>query len=110
MQKEFPNEFNATQFEAELEGHGNDLGELPSSFFKGLRLYLYRNELEKSNGEPSTGQLDFDIADAVRIIEARNLARFAGAQLAEQLEDEGITHILVVNNKAPRALREFLSQ
>lgn len=110
MQGKSQNEFNATQFEAELEGHGNDLGELPGWLFKGLRLYVYRNELEKSNGEPPTGQLEFETAASLRTIQACNRARFAGAQLTDQLKDEGITHVLVENNKAPRALREFISQ
>lgn len=98
------------QFEAELEGHGNDLGELPGWLFKGSRLYVYRYGLEQSTGESSTGQLEFETAASLRIIQACNRARFAGAQITDQLTDEGITHVLVENNKALRALREALSQ
>lgn len=105
MQGKFEHEFDAMQFEAELEGHGNDLGELPGWLFKGSRLYL-----EQSTGESSTGQLEFETAASLRIIQACNRARFAGAQITDQLTDEGITHVLVENNKALRALREALSQ
>lgn len=110
MQGKFEHEFDAMQFEAELEGHGNDLGELPGWLFKGLRLYVYRYGLEQSTGESSTGQLEFETATSLRIIQACNKARFAGAQITDQLTDEGITHVLVENNKALRALREALSQ
>lgn len=110
MQGKFQTEFNATQFEAELEGHGNDLGELPGWLFKGLRLYVYRDRLDKSNCEPFTGQLEFETDASLRIVQACNRARFAGAQISDQLIDEGITHVLIENNKAPRALREAVSQ
>lgn len=110
MQGNFQNEFNATQFEAELEEHGNELGELPGWLFKGLRLYVYRDSFEKSNSEPSTGQLKFETAASLRIIQACNRARFAGAHIIDQLTDESITHVLIENNKAPRALREVVSQ
>lgn len=110
MQGKFEHEFDAMQFEAELEGHGNELGELPGWLFKGLRLYVYRYGLEKSNGESSTGQLEFGTAASLRITQACNRARFAGAQITDQLTDEGITHVLVENNKPLRALREVVSQ
>lgn len=110
MQGKFEHGFDAMQFEAELEGHGNDLGELPGWLFKGLRLYVYGDRHEQSNGEPSTRQLGFETAASLRIIQACNKARFAGAQISDQLTDEGITHVLVENNKAPRALREIISQ
>lgn len=110
MQGKFQNEFNVTQFEAELERHGNDIGELPGWLFKGLRLYVHRNGLDKSNGETFTGPLEFGTAASLRIIQACNRARFAGAQITDQLLDEGITHVIIQNNKAPRALREAISQ
>lgn len=110
MQGKFQNDFNATQFEAELEGHGNDLGELPGWLFKGLRLFVYRDGLDKSNDASFTGQLEFETASSLRIVQACNKASFAGAQITDQLRDEGITHVLVENKKAPRALREVVSQ
>lgn len=109
MQGTFEHDFDAIQFEAELEGNGNDLGELPGWLFKGVRLYVYRYGLEQSTGESSTG-LEFETAASLRVIQACNRARFAGAQITDQLTDEGITHVLVENNKALRALREAVSQ
>lgn len=110
MQGKFENEFDAMQFEADLQKHGNDLGELAGWLFKGLRLYVYRYRLEQSSGELSTRQQEFETAASLRMIQACNRARFAGAQITDQLTDPGITHVLVETNKAPRALREALSQ
>jgi DNA ligase 4 len=92
----------AEQFLDELRNHNH---EVKGWLFTGLRIYLDFGI--KPNGERSA--LDFDEQD-LRIKLASNLARFAGAKLVEDLEDESITHV-VIGADSPRlgTVREEIS-
>lgn len=92
MPAKFEQSFSARDFKAELEEHGNELGELRGWMFEGLLLY-------------SDQQLAND-----RMKQACDTARFAGARLTDDLE-EGITHVLVGEDKSTtRTLRQRTSE
>jgi DNA ligase 4 len=80
----------AEQFLDELRDHDHDMGEIKGWLFRGLRIYL---DVENNpNGDNSTLELG---AQYLRMKLASNLARFAGAELVEDLEDESITHAVI---------------
>jgi DNA ligase-4 len=86
----------AEQFLNELRDHNNVLSEVKGWLFRGLRIYL--DSGIKSNGEKPP--FEIGVQD-LRIKLASNLARFAGAELVEDLEDESITHV-VIGADSPR--------
>jgi DNA ligase-4 len=86
----------AEQFLDELRDHDHDMSDVKGWLFRGLR--IYSDFGIRSNGEKSS--LDFGGQD-LRIKLASNLARFAGAEPVEDLEDESITHV-VIGADSPR--------
>lgn len=109
MPRKFELAFNAAEFRAEFDEHDRDLGQLPGWMFEGLQLYVDQPERDDSSGISSTEQKALDTLD-LRTKQACNTAKFAGATFTGRLTDEGITHVLVRTDKAPRALREILLQ
>ncbi len=86
----------AAQFLDELRSHNHDINEVKGWLFRGLRIYSdlgIKSSVEKYSLEFGKQEL--------RIKLASNLARFAGAELVEDLEDESITHI-VIGADSPR--------
>lgn len=109
MPKKFEHAFTAAEFRTELEGHNHDLGLLPGWMFEGLLLYIVGSEHDTLEGTSSSEQKPLEGA-AFRMKQACNTAKFAGARITTSLADEGITHIVVGTDKAPRALREKISR
>lgn len=89
-------------FKAELEEHGNELGELPGCMFEGLILYTDRQ---------LGNDLSLTVKDSnFRMKQACDTARFAGARLTNDLK-EGITHVLAGEDKsATRVTRQKTSE
>lgn len=108
MPQKLDNDFDAATFETELEEHDQSLGELPGWIFKGLVLHIYQHRSDRINVPSSTGQEGLD--PTLRMNQACNTARFAGANFTDDLTDKGITHVLVETHRAPRALREVISR
>lgn len=103
MIDKFENAFNPQEFRSELVEHNHDLGELPGWMFEGLLLYA------DWTGIPMHHRLG-DGLD-LRTKQAMNTAKFAGAEIAHDLEDKGITHVIVGNEKAQLGnLRAILSR
>jgi len=89
MPTTFERSFDAAGFRNELDGHQQELGELPAWIFEGLSIYAH-NQSQAMNGGTPLLQKD----PAFSIKQASNLARFAGARVTHDLK-EGITHVLV---------------
>ncbi len=111
MPSKFEHTFSPSGFRTELAEHDHDLADLPGSMFEGLLLYAGYQTSNKSNGAtPVTqpralGESEFRMENAVKI------ARFAGAEITTDLADEGITHVLVGNDKNQmKILREKFSR
>ena len=103
--------FSASEFKAELGLHGNELGELPGWMFEGLLLYASEVDHPQTNSASDVSQQKIITAFGLRMKQACNTARFAGAQMTKDLADKGITHVLIGEDRAEiRALREKLSQ
>ncbi|KAI4126082.1 MAG: hypothetical protein LQ338_003944 [Usnochroma carphineum] len=80
---------------AALEEHNRDHGILPGWLFAGLVLYFDMSPVHLSNGrqvdagDKKTSSLDPEMKQICSI------ARFAGAQVADHLQMEGITHVVM---------------
>lgn len=97
MPAKFEHSFSAKELKSQLEEHGTDLGELPGWMFEGLLLYTDQ-QLAKDASLTDKGP-DF------RMKQACDTARFAGARLTNDLEED-ITHVLVgADRRTTRALR-----
>jgi DNA ligase 4 len=90
MGKRASTQQGAEQFLNELRDHNHVLSEVKGWLFRGLR--IYSDFGIKSNGEKPPFEIG---AQDLRIKLASNLARFAGAELVEDLEDESITHVVI---------------
>ena len=101
MPAKYEHSFCAQDFKGELEEHGNVLGELPGWMFEGLLLYTDRqlaNPASVTDKDPN-----------LRMKQACDTARFAGARLTDDLQ-EGVTHVLVGQDRSSTtALRQKTS-
>lgn len=87
-----------------------DFDELPGWLFKGLilhRIQSNHSELEDSIFLETQQTLT---AHELRIDQACNTARFAGAEFVENFNSDRITHIVVNNNKSAKSIREKISR
>ena len=111
MPNKFEHTFNSSRFKTELADHDHDLGILPGCMFEGVLLYADYQDSSESNGA-GNGVLPQALeAPGFRMKQAINTAKFAGADFATDLVVEGITHVLVGNDKSRlRTLREELSR
>ena len=102
--------FDATRVKAELEAHDHKLGLSIGWMFEGLSLYIDRpqhvpTDLLNGEGPAPTTPLD------LRLQMASNAARFASARLADDLEDETITHVVVGDDRSRvRSIRETIAR
>lgn len=103
-------QFDASRLRAELGAHGHDLEHSIGSMFEGLYIYIDRpkhasTDILKQERPSSTAPLD------LRLRMASNTARFAGARLAEGLNDENITHVAIGEDRSRlRSIRETISR
>lgn len=74
--------FNKHQFLSRLEEQGHDFGGLKGHLFKGLYVYFALSK-------------DLDLVTALKM---KNWIRFGGGRLAEHLDDESLTHVVVLAN------------
>lgn len=109
MPRNFEQAFNATEFRSELDNHDHGFGQMPGWMFEGLLLFIDQPKRGSSDGTLSAKQKTFDGLD-LRMKQACNTARFAGATFTQILADEGITHVLARTDKASKVLRETLSR
>jgi len=102
-------DFDAAEFRDQMENHGHGLGELPGWMFGNLLLYMDNGSNTPANGLPSEQSVSFRLA-ALRFLQASNTARFSGAKITADITDEGITHVVVGEDRDRlRGLRERLS-
>ena len=103
MPNKIDHKVDPSAFRSELQDRGHNLGDLWGCMFEGQLIYV-----DFSN---TADQTRLDQIDAMfRVKQACNIARFAGAQLTNELKD-GVTHILVGNNQDPsRNLRRTVSR
>lgn len=95
--------FDPSAFKSELEDRGHNLGDLWGCMFEGRLIYV-----DYSDADDPTRVIQRDTV--FRVKQACNIARFAGAQLTNELK-EGVTHILVGNDQDhSRTLRRTVSR
>lgn len=98
------------RLKAELGVHDHDFGFSICWMFKGLSIYIDRSQHASTdilNGEAPGPMAPLGL----RLHMASNTARFAGAKLVENLEDEKITHVAVGDNRSRlRSIRESVSR
>ena len=105
MPSKFERRLNAPTFRSELRKDDDDLGELEAGWmFEGLVIYPDVNDINGHYPEPITQN-----SPDLRMIQACNIARFAGAQIANDLR-RGVTHVLVGGDRSRHAaLRQTVS-
>jgi DNA ligase-4 len=110
MAHESEHDFNAIEFKTQIERHGHDLGMLPGWMFESLVLYMDMGSTAPSADKLS--ELPKPIQPiALRFAQASYIARFAGARTTVDITDEGITHIVVGEDRSRlTGLREIVSR
>ena len=103
MPNKLDHDFDPSAFKRKLEERGSSLRDHWGCMFEGQRLYV--DHLDAYD------QSRVNQRDAVfRLKQACNIARFAGAQLTDELK-EGDTHIIVGDDQdRTRTLRRTLSR
>ena len=103
MPNKLDHNFDPSAFRSELQDRGSNLKGLWGCMFEGRLIYV--DHLE-ADDEIRMNQR----ATVFRVKQACNIARFAGAQLTNELK-EGVTHVLVGNDQDDnRTLRRTLSR
>ena len=111
MPDKYEHTFSSGQFKTELADHGHDLGELPGWMFLGLLLYADYQDSYISNGSVPVTQAVESGESKLRMKQALTTAKFAGAEFTTDLSAEGITHVLIGNDKSrAKTLRELISK
>ena len=97
-------------FRSELQEHDHDLGQLPGWMFEGLLLFVILPDYtEFHNHSLSKPQPNFKTLE-LRMSRACNIARFAGADLTADLNDDNVTHVIVGEGANTRAVRQKISR
>ena len=87
-------------FRDQLGQHDHDFGALPGWMFEGTFLYADFLEVNDENRERLPGERHDEFAPSqIRMKQACNIARFAGARFTEDFEDENLTHLLVCDDR-----------
>ena len=100
----------STDFRAELREHDHDLGQPPGWMFEGLLLLVVHSDHAEphnrstSNSNPPSKSFD------LKMKRACNIARFAGAELTADMNDDAVTHVIVGAEANTRALRQRMSR
>ncbi|KAL8768931.1 MAG: hypothetical protein Q9209_004986 [Squamulea sp. 1 TL-2023] len=85
---------------ADLEEHAHDLRSLPGWLFKDLFMYFDMDMEMLPDGEDTAVSIaDKSIAIHLELEQASRIARFAGARVAGNLQENGITHVVVDKDK-----------
>ncbi|KAL8735952.1 MAG: hypothetical protein Q9166_000514 [cf. Caloplaca sp. 2 TL-2023] len=103
---------NPNAIRADLAEHAHDLQNLPGWLFKGLLIYLDRNEELLSDGY-AMAEVAAEKLTAVssEMQQAWRTARFAGARIADRFQEDDITHVVVGKDKDRlKSIRQKLSR
>lgn len=99
--------FNARQLRTELEQHGQKLDNVPGWMFEDLVLFADTSHAEENGQDVEKHAIT---ASRLRVLQACNTARFAGARVTDQIDDELITHVVVEDqSNRVKYFREQLS-
>ena len=105
LPSKFERDFDVSSFKSELLENDHDLENLPGWMFEGLLIYT-----DSSSANGCGARSTIQSVDDLRISQAANLARFAGAQMTGELQ-RGVTHVLVGEDLGQhKALRQKVSQ
>lgn len=84
------------------------LGHLPGWMMEGLIIYIDKVDKEQRRSAPEENAVQ---ALLQRLMQASNIARFAGAELVDNLENEKTTHIIVdTGRERGTAIRRQISR
>lgn len=101
MPSKLEGDCTGSSFKSKLLEDDEELRNLPGWMFEGLMIYI-----DSSSAKVHGTQTTPEGSDDLRMIQACNLARFAGARLLEELQP-GVTHVLVgTDRKRHKALRQ----
>ncbi len=96
----------------DLEEHTQDLQSLPGWLFKDVLIYFDNAEEILSNGHDimkstANGSMELDLD----LKQARTTARFSGARVADHLQEDGLTHVVIGKEKSRlSSIRQKLSR
>ena len=96
MPNKLDHNFDPSAFRSELQDRGSNLRDHWGCMFEGRLIYV-DHPIADDQMRVNQGDTDF------RVKQACNTARFAGAQLTNELK-EGVTHILVGNDQDHSAI------
>jgi DNA ligase 4 len=98
--------FDVPQFLEDLHNHDHDMSEVRGWLFRGVRAFV-----DSSHDWPEEKASSHMSASDLRMRLASNLIRFAGGKVVADLEDEGVTHV-VVDASSPKLhlLRKEISE
>ncbi|KAL8683759.1 MAG: hypothetical protein Q9186_000245 [Xanthomendoza sp. 1 TL-2023] len=92
--------------------HAHDLWSLPGWLFKDLRIYFDSGQEILPNGHDAVDFVSPTAAAGMHDMQqARRIARFANARVAEQLHEDGVSHVVVGKDDKDRlkSIRQTLS-
>lgn len=107
--------FNVHHLREQLEEHHHGLGEVPGWMFEGLLIYAdlpeYSKQIDDMVEDTSANDQDErTVAASLRMRQACNIARFAGASFTKDFEDANTTHVLVSDDRSRvKVLRKAIS-
>ena len=108
MPQKYDHLSSAKHFRKELEEHNHDLGELPGWMFEDLVLY-FDSPSSMQNG--ATTQNGIIPPAELRMKQASNTARIAGARVTDDMKEAGITHVVVGEDRSNlRSIRRDISR
>jgi len=93
--------FDASEFRNELSAHDHGLGQLPAWIFEGVLMYADVPDHDTEPPLPMHESPDF------RMTQACTTARFAGARMANELE-QGVTHVVLGGGEDYRSRSKVL--
>lgn len=99
----------AMDFRSELQEHDHDLGQMPGWMFEGLVLLVVQPDHVEFHKQSSPRSQPMAKKLELRMKRACNIARFAGADLTADLNDENVTHFVVGEDTNTRAVRQKIS-
>lgn len=98
-------------FRAELQEHEHDLGQLAGWIFEGLRILVIQSDDYQSSNHSVSGSQPIYKPHGDRMKVICNIARFAGADVTADLNDEEVTHVVIGKDvKNMRAIRQMISR
>ncbi|KAI0378701.1 ATP-dependent DNA ligase [Hypomontagnella monticulosa] len=74
--------FSKEEFLAQLEEHGHDVGNLRSYIFRGAKVHISAT----------------DEISPISCLKLKNWIKYGGGSIVDELDDQGITHVVVMSN------------